>query len=150
MMRSRRRFLGAVTAGTASLAGCNGLIGTGDGVDSSGSAASEGSDSDVRSSPADAAVPTADVDRHVPHELGTLRESAVSGGPGKDRIPSIDDPSFASADGVDLDDGEPIDGGYRVDGEVYDPDDLPLERTLAFDAMWFAWTVFYPETDYIE
>jgi len=32
------------------------------------------------------------------------------------------------------------------DGE-YAPDELPLERALSFDAMWFAWYGFYPETE---
>ncbi|MGQ4556135.1 DUF3179 domain-containing (seleno)protein [Halobellus sp. GM3] len=31
-------------------------------------------------------------------------------------------------------------------GEVHRPDALPLDRTLAFDAMWFAWSGFYPDT----
>lgn len=31
-------------------------------------------------------------------------------------------------------------------GQRYTPDDLPLEREYAFDAMWFAWAGFYPET----
>jgi hypothetical protein len=39
-------------------------------------------------------------------------------------------------------DGEVVDG----DGEQYTPAALPLERLLAFDAMWFAWGGFYPET----
>jgi hypothetical protein len=34
-----------------------------------------------------------------------------------------------------------------VDGASHDPDDLPLDRIYAFDAMWFAWHGFYPETD---
>ena len=40
-----------------------------------------------------------------------------------------------------------IEGGYEVDGETAAPDDLPLDRLLAFDAMWFAWYGFYPETE---
>ncbi|TYL40254.1 hypothetical protein CV102_01340 [Natronococcus pandeyae] len=30
--------------------------------------------------------------------------------------------------------------------DAYAPDDVPLERVYAYDAMWFAWTGFYPET----
>ncbi len=41
---------------------------------------------------------------------------------------------------------EPGDGGYRLDGETYAPDELPLDRLVAFDAMWFAWAAFYPHT----
>jgi hypothetical protein len=33
-----------------------------------------------------------------------------------------------------------------VDGANHDPDALPLDRVYAFDAMWFAWHGFYPET----
>jgi hypothetical protein len=43
----------------------------------------------------------------------------------------------------DADDGT-IEG---PDGEVHDPDSLPLDRVLAFDAMWFAWSGFYPDTE---
>jgi hypothetical protein len=41
------------------------------------------------------------------------------------------------------------DDGYRVDGEVHEPDDLPLDRVLAWDAMWFAWAGYYPDTAYV-
>ena len=37
-------------------------------------------------------------------------------------------------------------GTVRVDGEPTPPADLPLPRSYAFDAMWFAWAGFYPET----
>lgn len=39
--------------------------------------------------------------------------------------------------------------GDRVVDENDDshaPDDVPLERVYAYDAMWFAWTGFYPDT----
>jgi len=32
------------------------------------------------------------------------------------------------------------------DGESHEPDALPLKGLLAFDAMWFAWAGFYPDT----
>ena len=41
----------------------------------------------------------------------------------------------------------PIDGGYRLDGETYAADDLPLDPVQSFDAMWFAWFAFYPSTE---
>jgi len=34
-----------------------------------------------------------------------------------------------------------------VDGETAAPDELPLERVYTFDAMWFAWHGYYPETN---
>jgi hypothetical protein len=36
--------------------------------------------------------------------------------------------------------------GYAVDGTTYPADGLPLPSVDAFDAMWFAWAAFYPET----
>ncbi|WP_206043443.1 DUF3179 domain-containing protein [Haloarcula rubripromontorii] len=42
------------------------------------------------------------------------------------------------------------DDGYTVDGTTYDADSLPLDRTLSFDAMWFAWAGFYPESAYVD
>jgi hypothetical protein len=42
---------------------------------------------------------------------------------------------------------EPTDGAaVRADGERHLPDDLPLERVHTFDAMWFAWVGYYPDT----
>lgn len=40
------------------------------------------------------------------------------------------------------------DGRFVVDGEPGRAGDLPLERVYAFDAMWHAWSGFYPETAY--
>jgi hypothetical protein len=42
-------------------------------------------------------------------------------------------------------DGETI----TVDGTKYDPDDLPLKSIVRYDAMWFAWEGYYPETTVI-
>jgi len=39
------------------------------------------------------------------------------------------------------------DGSVPVDGPSHEPDDLPLGRINAFDAMWFAWHGYYPDTD---
>ncbi|SER42180.1 DUF3179 domain-containing protein [Natrinema salaciae] len=38
------------------------------------------------------------------------------------------------------------DGDLTVDGAESAPDELPLERELGFDAMWFAWYGYYPST----
>ena len=41
-----------------------------------------------------------------------------------------------------------LDGGsVRVGEASYSPDDLPLTRVHTFDAMWFAWHGYYPETN---
>ncbi|MEF8827618.1 MAG: DUF3179 domain-containing protein [Haloarcula sp.] len=44
---------------------------------------------------------------------------------------------------------EASDDGYTVDGTTYDADALPLDRSLSFDAMWFAWAGFYPGSPYV-
>jgi hypothetical protein len=36
------------------------------------------------------------------------------------------------------------------DGTPHDPDALPLTRVHTFDAMWFAWAAYYPETSVYE
>jgi hypothetical protein len=38
------------------------------------------------------------------------------------------------------------DGEVRVDGTAHPAADLPLDPVYTFDAMWFAWVGFYPET----
>jgi len=43
----------------------------------------------------------------------------------------------------DYDDGSVVD----PDGTVHDPDDLGLPRVHTFDAMWFAWAGYYPDTN---
>lgn len=50
---------------------------------------------------------------------------------------------YRNPDSLELEhDGEEV----ILDGSAYDPLDLPLEREIAFDAMWFAWSAFYPST----
>lgn len=102
---SRRAFaLGAMSA----LAGCTGLSGSLSGSESSGSLGSSGR-ADT-SSPAGETVdgsasagsngsgpPLADRRLHTAFESAFLRDQVRSGGPGKDGIPSIDEPMFASA-----------------------------------------------------
>jgi len=50
-----------------------------------------------------------------------------------------DDASF------DYEDGRAVDG----DGTAHAPAELPLDRVYAFDAMWFAWSGFYPSTEVV-
>ena len=47
---------------------------------------------------------------------------------------------------VSTDESSTDDGRYVVDGTSYDADSLPLTSVNAFDAMWFAWAAFYPDT----
>jgi len=51
---------------------------------------------------------------------------------------------YRNTDEVSL---QATDEGYTgPDGETHPADDLPLERVNAFDAMWFTWPAYYPET----
>jgi hypothetical protein len=95
--RLTRRHLLATT-GIATLAGC-----------SSGDAGGK-----TLSGPLD--LPTADERLPLPTDPAALREEARSGGPPKDGIPSIDEPSFIEPDAVDfLDPGDPV-FGVATDG----------------------------------
>ena len=45
---------------------------------------------------------------------------------------------------------EIVDGGYvDENGESHEADELPMESVNAFDAFWFAWYGFYPETEVV-
>ena len=46
---------------------------------------------------------------------------------------------------------EPDGDAYRIEGggDGFAAADLPLEPVLAFDAMWFAWAGFYPDTAFV-
>jgi len=54
---------------------------------------------------------------------------------------------YRNPDGAsfDYEDGQAVDG----DGTAHDPGELPLDRVYAFDAMWFAWSGFYPSTEVV-
>jgi hypothetical protein len=110
---TRRRLLAATGLGMAGLAGCTGFGGPSGSVgDGSGGNGSDGTDG------GGSRPPTADARLPLPMSPGDLREAAQSGGPPKDGIPSIDDPSFTSADDVDfLSPGDPVFGVVR-DGEA--------------------------------
>lgn len=55
---------------------------------------------------------------------------------------------YRNPDGLGV---EPDGDAYRVEGEGggVAAADLPLEPVLAFDAMWFAWAGFYPDTAFV-
>jgi len=113
---TRRAFLASVGAGTAALAGCldgrrgsadgSGLSAPGEQPDEAGGAAS--------------GPPTRANALSLPWSPSDVREHAVSGGPPKDGIPSIDDPSFVSATDAngDLDPGDPVFGLAADDGDA--------------------------------
>jgi hypothetical protein len=111
MRVTRRRF--AAVAGFSAVAGCTG------GADSGTETGTEtGADTSIAtepgagaSVPVDETVPTAEETLPLPMGGDELRSRAVSGGPPKDGIPSIDDPKFVGRDAVDfLDPGDPVFG----------------------------------------
>jgi len=83
-----------------------------------------------------------------------LDEQVLTGDPAGDPVVAAADPAletgyvYANPDGAEV---TPAEGeaAYEVDGETYGPTELPLDRVLAFDAMWFAWSGFYPDTGYV-
>ncbi|ELZ45993.1 hypothetical protein C464_11660 [Halorubrum coriense DSM 10284] len=84
-----------------------------------------------------------------------LSERVLTGtvGGGGPAVVAVADPALSTGyvyrnpDGVAV---EPDGDGYRVDGEAgVAAADLPLEGVLAFDAMWFAWYGFYPDTAFV-
>ena len=76
------------------------------------------------------------------------------GGDGGEDVVAVADPGLSTGyvyrnpDDLGV---EPDGDAYRVDGEGggFAAADLPLEPVLAFDAMWFAWAGFYPDTAFV-
>ena len=109
---SRRAFaLGTVSTVTA-LAGCMGLSNplgggsrsagrdgsaTGEDTGSSEPASSPGPSSSASGSTSSSKPPLADRQHYIPFRPAFLRKEVLSGGPGKDGIPAIDEPTFAPA-----------------------------------------------------
>jgi hypothetical protein len=128
---TRRSVLAA--AGAVSLAGCLGIgggdgdggssggdggggsDGTGSGGENSGAGGGGGTTTDTPTdtpSTSEAGIPLAGSSLPVAWEFDHLRDETVSGGPPKDGIPSVDDPSFQSADEANgwLEDGDVVFG----------------------------------------
>jgi hypothetical protein len=85
---------------------------------------------------------------------GSGREDGGDGGDDRDPLLAVSDPTLDTAyayrnpDGVAL---EYRDGTVVADdGTEHAPADLPLDRVPGYDAMWFAWAGFYPETPLYE
>ncbi|WP_152041015.1 DUF3179 domain-containing protein [Salinigranum salinum] len=128
---SRRTFLAASGVGLAGLAGMAGCLGQSGGDSGSGSVASGGggtatvpdaADSGSTQSATDTAstdtsvLPTRDSPLPVEWPYSQLRDRTLSGGPPKDGIPSVDQPTFWSASEAD-DFLEPGDVVFGVAGE---------------------------------
>ncbi|MFC6785824.1 DUF3179 domain-containing protein [Halobaculum halobium] len=96
--RTRRSLLrGVGVAALAGLAGCAGSDGVPGDVDGLAGGSVGG-------------PPARDDGLHQPWAHETIRESTVSGGPGTDGIPSVDDPQFAPAGEGSLGDGDIVFG----------------------------------------
>lgn len=113
---TRRGFL--VAAGAGTLAGCIDSLPVGsdrDGASGSGDAGASGGDGTTESGVAGSSVPLAEREKPLPMSPATLREKSESGGPGKDGIPAIDDPTVVDAGSADrfLDGGDVVFGVVR-------------------------------------
>lgn len=93
-------------------------------------------------------VRNADGAMAVPKER--VRERRIVDGTVRDvRYVTVYDPSLDTGYVYRNPDDQSVeydDGLVTVDGEDFEPDSLPLEREIAFDAMWFAWYGYYPST----
>jgi hypothetical protein len=131
MKLTRRRF--TAVAGLGVLGGCA----SGSDTESPGSAETNTTSSTAtESSSAEASVPTAEETLTLPMEPAELQSLAVSGGPSKDGIPSIDDPSFIGPDAVDfLDSGDPVFGVARNGAVKAYPQKILVQHEIVNDRL---------------
>jgi hypothetical protein len=101
MTRYSRRSVLAAASGLASvgLAGCLGVMDDAASADdgSGDRAAADGTGSGTGGGES-SGIPLREQSLHVPDAYDALRADVVGGGPGKDGIPSVDDPTFESID----------------------------------------------------
>jgi len=121
--RTRRSVLGFAAALSAGgLAGCLDSLGADSPAgetDAIGDTGADGATDRGTSTNGERGLPTRETPLVVSDSTKRLRENVVGGGPGKDGIPSIDDPRFESVDDVGdrLHPNEPV-FGLEVDGEA--------------------------------
>lgn len=80
-------------------------------------------------------------------------EGVMTGTLGETPVVAVRDDRYDTAYTYANPDEVPValeDDAVVVRGEGYAPDDLPLQRIYTFDAMWFAWSGYYPETTVYE
>ncbi|WP_435317666.1 DUF3179 domain-containing protein [Haloarchaeobius sp. TZWSO28] len=123
---TRRAMLAAAGGGLVGLAGCLGAgggntasVGGGGGGGTGTTAADTGSDPTAGGGSPGTAVPLADERFTVEYDYATLNDWVRSGGPPKDGIPSIDEPTFeaASTVGSRVRTGDPV-FGVELNGET--------------------------------
>jgi len=147
---TRRGFLAATAVGAAGLSGCTTSgsessdppadddSGTGPPASPAGSEAADGAPTrtDAPASDPTEALPTAGGALPLPMTPAALRAEARSGGPSKDGIPSIDDPSFVAADRVDfLEGGDPVFGVARGDTAKAYPQNILVHHEICNDTV---------------
>jgi hypothetical protein len=129
--RSRRQFL--ALAGLSAVAGCTGSASesnSGDGAEPTGAATAVGATAGAD------AVPTATDRLVLPMSPTELRQNAMSGGPPKDGIPSIDHPEFVTPDAVDyLDPGDPVFGVVRDGATKAYPQKILVHHEIVNDEL---------------
>ncbi|WP_283402610.1 DUF3179 domain-containing protein [Halorubrum sp. DM2] len=109
---TRRQYI--ATAGLAALAGCTSGVNGG----SERSSTTAETSPDESTPEIDGVVPTAEEPLALSMDPGEYESLAISGGPSKDGIPSIDDPSFVDPDDAGfLDPGDPV-FGVMLNGET--------------------------------
>ncbi|MBS3760967.1 DUF3179 domain-containing protein [Halodesulfurarchaeum sp.] len=79
-----------------------------------------------------------------------LKESVLNGSIGSTPIVAVADKELATgyvySNPTDAE-VRGTDEGYAVDGVSGPPEKLPLDEILGFEAMWFAWHGYYPDTN---
>jgi len=113
---SRRRALVLAGSGIAALAGCIGGSGDDARDDVENGSGDGGNGADAA---ADDGIPLREHEVPLSYESATFEENAVDGGPDKDGIPSIDDPSFGDRSAGDdmMEPGDPV-FGVNIDGDA--------------------------------
>jgi hypothetical protein len=118
MEMTRRRYLAtAATGGVGAIAGCDGGGGNSEGTgslrDDGGAGGHTPGTTSATARPVETSLPLAEERSHLGHSLDTLADKSFYGGVETDGIPSIDDPVFAQAGEVDIEDGDPVFGLVR-------------------------------------
>jgi hypothetical protein len=135
---TRRAVLAALGAGA--FAGC---LGGSDGSTTQRSPETEapetGGDTTTASTatPERPPVPTVDERLPLPMEPASIEDNAVSGGPPKDGIPSIDDPSFVAAASASewLNPGDPVFGVTRGEETKAYPQSILVSHEICNDVL---------------
>jgi hypothetical protein len=133
----RRQFLAA--AGVTAFAGCNSATTTGGGdatPTETTSATATATSTGTEPTAPDSSLPTAEERLPLPLSPEELRAEAVSGGPPKDGIPSIDRPKFVTADEVSyLDPGDPVFGVARNGATKAYPQKILVQHEIVNDEL---------------